>query len=221
MLQRPVHLMFDIDGTLTESCAFDSECYEAAIAELVASPLVEDRNHYRDVSDEGILRQHLSECGITNQQALIAELKTSFVAKIGQRLKREPARAITGARRMLDYFGTMPHCTLSLATGGWLESAKLKLASAGLNVNDVPIASSNDHFKRTEIMRCAYNRAGVTEAQTVVYIGDGLWDKRACAELGWPFVLVGNKCEHRYRVDDYSDLDHFLFELKLAVNSMP
>ena len=29
------------------------------------------------------------------------------------------------------------------------------------------------------------------------YFGDGTWDKQACAELGYNFVLVGSKFKHK------------------------
>jgi len=48
---------------------------------------------------------------------------------------------------------------LVFATGGWLESAKMKLSAAEIHFPDIPIASASDHYSRLEIMRLAEIRA--------------------------------------------------------------
>ena len=49
----------------------------------------------------------------------------------------------------------MGHVAISFATGGWYESAILKLESAGIKISNIPIASANDHHSRIEIMKIA------------------------------------------------------------------
>jgi phosphoglycolate phosphatase-like HAD superfamily hydrolase len=41
----------------------------------------------------------------------------------------------------------------------------------------------------------------------VTYIGDGPWDQRASAQLGYDFVAVGWGVEHATRFDDLADHD--------------
>ena len=50
--------------------------------------------------------------------------------------------------------------------------------------------------------RCASRRP--------TYFGDARWDKEACQELGFDFVLVGHKTEYPKRLDDFSDLEEVL-----------
>ncbi len=49
------------------------------------------------------------------------------------------------------------------------------------------------------------------------YFGDGAWDKRACAELGYRFIAIGRKVEHDVRFDDFRDRDAVLACLGLEL----
>ena len=81
---------------------------------------------------------------------------------------------------------------IGIATGGWSHSAQAKLSSAGLDTEGVPLASSDDHPARVEIMkRCAARLEGSDERP--VYVGDGEWDAAACADLGWAFIGIGDR----------------------------
>jgi hypothetical protein len=61
-------------------------------------------------------------------------------------------------------------------------------------VNGVPLASSDDHFERPQIMLRALGQlSGVFD--TITYYGDGHWDVVAAKALGWQFVPVGTKLD--------------------------
>jgi phosphoglycolate phosphatase-like HAD superfamily hydrolase len=69
------------------------------------------------------------------------------------------------------------------------------MASAGMCFDDYPAASADDAFDRESIMRLSLQRAaeryGGSFARTA-YIGDGVWDARACRALGIPFIGIGS-----------------------------
>ncbi len=96
------------------------------------------------------------------------------------------------------------------------------------------LATSSDHHNRLSIMRLAERRAranwmplqtqplsaepvvqnaplagteGQVQAQQNqrIYFGDGPWDQRACADLGYHFIGIGQRVEHPFRFDDFSD----------------
>ncbi len=104
----------------------------------------------------------------------------------------------------------MSNVIVSIATGGWYESAALKLRSAGIEINSIPIASSNDHISRVEIMKCAASKAIGQNVYPCTYFGDGSWDKKACAQLGFNFVLVGNKIKHHQHIASFQPFDQAL-----------
>ena len=104
---------------------------------------------------------------------------------------------------------------VALATGGWESTARLKLEQAGYDIRDIPLASSSDADTREEIMRIAERRArdrhGVMAFDTITYVGDGVWDARAAANLGWRFVGVGTgeQAVRLKREGAFAVIDHY------------
>ena len=70
----------------------------------------------------------------------------------------------------------------------------MKLAAAGVPFEGVPAAHADDAHPREDIIRTAATRAlGTSDSnfERAVYVGDGVWDVRAAAELGIGFVGIG------------------------------
>jgi len=110
---------------------------------------------------------------------------------------------------------------VSLATGGWCDSARLKMASAGMCFDDHPAASADDALDRESIMRLSKQRAAERYGESfacTVYVGDEVWDARACRSVGIPFIGIGTgsratrlSAEGAVCVfPDFSDADIFL-----------
>ena len=99
---------------------------------------------------------------------------------------------------------SLPEVSMALATGGWEETARMKLRAAGLDRYSVPLASSSDALTRVEIMQIAETRAlGGRSANRRTYFGDGIWDKRACEKLGYEFIAIGDKVQHHARYPNF------------------
>jgi hypothetical protein len=45
-----------------------------------------------------------------------------------------------------------------------------------------------------------------TKRVPCTYFGDGEWDKRACKELGYNFVLVGEETSHCQSIPDFDNV---------------
>src|SRR5205807_3959067 len=110
---------------------------------------------------------------------------------------------------------------VSLATGGWRDSARLKMASAGMCFDDHPAASADDAVDRESIMKLSRQRAAERYGESfacTVYVGDGVWDARACRSVGIAFIGIGTgsratrlSAEGAVCVfSDFSDADIFL-----------
>jgi phosphoglycolate phosphatase-like HAD superfamily hydrolase len=86
--------------------------------------------------------------------------------------------------------------------------------------DDYPTASSDDALDRESIIRLSMQRATDRYGGfgSAVYVGDGVWDARACRRVGIPFIGVGTDsragrltAEGAVRVfPDFSDTDLFL-----------
>ncbi|WP_461534965.1 HAD family hydrolase [Spongorhabdus nitratireducens] len=206
-----LHVMFDVDGTLVQSCEMDDICYIEAVSDVLGHSLNPGWSSYQHVTDAGILDQHLKLTGLLSRRDEIHhEVKQQFTAKVQRQLECNPAAEVPGAAAFMTRLRRMDNISLSIATGGWESTARLKLQSAGIDISGIPMASSDDHFSRTAIMKIAASRSGVTGLHPLTYFGDGDWDKRACQTLGYNFVLVGNKISHSKQIADFSWIEDAL-----------
>ncbi|MEJ2414406.1 MAG: HAD hydrolase-like protein [Sulfurimonas sp.] len=202
------HVMFDIDGTLVKSYDFDTKCFIEAVKEEIGISLDGNWSKFKHVTDSGILNEIITSNGLQKQKEKIHEsVKKIFVSKIEAYLQQNSISQIEGASTFLSQLRQRSNVFISIATGGWYESAILKLQYADIDFKGIPIVSSNDHFSRTEIMKLASKKVETDHNLAISYFGDGSWDKKACEDLGYNFIAVGNRVEHHQRIYDFSSID--------------
>ena len=184
--------IFDIDGTLIESMSVDTELYFSSVNEILGPVNLRRKlGDYDHVTDSGILAQLLSDNGYSFDSKVAASIKAVFVAKIREHIKTVgPFPAIDGAVQFVENARESDGVRIAIATGGWRESALLKLASAGFSIEGIPLVTCDDSPSRVAIMRSALAKIG-DNFQSVTYFGDAQWDQSACRSLGWNFVAVG------------------------------
>ena len=185
-------IIFDIDGTLLHSAAVDDALYREAVRRVLGEVQLRPSLHAYDyVTDTGVLYQIVADNEIVVEPELLQEIKSHFVDLIrGYVDENGPFLEIPGASDLLASLRASSAHAVAIATGGWRESAELKLRSAGLDYSSFPLATADDHHERTSIMKLALGQLG-NHFESVTYYGDGPWDRDACRALGWEFVAVG------------------------------
>lgn len=185
-------ILFDIDGTLIESMAVDTELYFASVNEVLGPVRIRDKlSDYDHVTDSGILAQLFDDNGYPFDAELAAAVRTVFVDSVRKHIETAgPFPAVDGAVHFLQEARGSDDARVAIATGGWRGSALLKLASAGFEIDGIPLVTCDDAPSRIEIMRTALTSIG-GDFDSVTYYGDAEWDERACRSLGWNFVPVG------------------------------
>ncbi len=185
-------VVFDIDGTLIQSASVDDALYKDAVRSVLGPVRFRpSQSDYEFVTDSGILLEILRDNSIPTRPSLATAIKARFVEALGTHIASHgPFAEVPGARRFIEALRSSRDSAVAIATGGWRETALLKLESAGFDCAEVPLATSDDSHDRTEIMRTAVSKLG-REFRSVTYYGDGPWDRDACAVLGWRFVPVG------------------------------
>lgn len=182
--------VFDIDGTLTRTCAADASAFVAAFQETFGSALPSsDWSTYAHATSAGILEEALlllrGRGPTPDDQAAMLD---AFLSRLRDVLP-ERGLEVPGAGQVLTWLRDEGHA-VALATGAWRQEAELKLAAAGIAVSAVPLASSDDHPDRRVILRTALERSGWRGEPDAVYVGDGSWDLRAARAVGVRFVGV-------------------------------
>ncbi len=208
--------MFDLDGTLVESTTFDSLCFEAAVKDVLDTPVENDLERYVHVTDTGILNQIIDGLRLQGErEAIFAAVKQRFIEHVADYLAANQIAPIPGAREFLERLAGRRDVRVAIATGGWRETARLKLQAVGMDLPEVPLASSSDHFSRIEIMKIAESRCGGNHYQSKTYFGDAPWDMRASTALGYNFILVGNRIAYHRSIADYTAAEEVLTHLGL------
>ncbi|KDM91495.1 HAD family hydrolase [Photobacterium galatheae] len=201
------HVMFDVDGTLIQSCAFDEQCFLKAVKSVTGLDLHRGWERYPHATDRGILRTFIENQAPEEELiSLEKRVKAAFIQSVQYHLNDHPAQEVRGAKAFFHHLQADDRFLVSVATGGWGETALLKLQSAGFQTDNLHLASSNDHYARTQIMLKAREKAGDREVLPLTYFGDAVWDLKACQELGVNLVIVGQKVVHDQMVNDYLDM---------------
>lgn len=216
--------MFDVDGTLTQSNDLDDSAFLRALSDVFGLHRVSnDWDGYTHVTDNCILRE-VCEAGIGRAPRLeeVRTFQQRFMGLLDESARKVGGvRPVAGAAALINYLrGSATH-TVAYAGGGWAASALFKVRSAGLPVESIPWAFSNEHESREQIMAVARLRAEAAYAadfSTIVYVGDGVWDVRSALRCGYGFVGVGagaqadalRRAGAKRIVVDYSDLRAFL-----------
>jgi beta-phosphoglucomutase-like phosphatase (HAD superfamily) len=184
-------VILDIDGTLLKSDEADAELYVTAVRSVLGPVrLRESWDRYAHVTDSGILADICADNDLMPAGSLVEQVRTRFVASLARHIETFGSfPEVPGARDFVCSLRESHQHAVAYATGGWGDSAKLKLGSAGFPL-DIPLSSSDDFPNRTSIMRHALAQIG-REFVAITYYGDGSWDRDATLSLGWQFVAVG------------------------------
>ena len=199
-------LIFDLDGTLIQSVEFDDALYQEAIAEVIGHRDFDTRwEGYANVTDTGLLVELLARLGIADTTRIVRDVRNVFHSKVRAYLESGAAcHPMPGAKEAISAFRAAG-ITFGVATGGWGDTARMKLEHAGIEAPDA-LSSSDDAISRTGIMEHCLQQLGVQRC-SVVYFGDAPWDLKATTELNWRFVGVGKRLEGMCDVwiSDFSD----------------
>jgi phosphoglycolate phosphatase-like HAD superfamily hydrolase len=190
-------VMFDIDGTLTESNELDDRAYLQSLNEVFGfAEVSSDWASYSHVTDAGILNEICQDRLDRNPSVVEVE---AFQQRFLELLVRGAAaaggvKAISGASQTLKRLLDAPDYRVAYAGGSWRASAIFKLQSANLPV-DFPHAFADDDESREGIMEISLSRAEKHYDRSfdrVIYIGDGIWDIRASQNLGYSFIGIAS-----------------------------
>src|SRR5947209_4956698 len=216
-------VMFDIDGTLTETMKVDEECFVRSFVEVFGFTGIDtDSSQYPHVTDSGIFHEvYAPRMGRPPTALDVSRFRQHFTKLLAAASSQSPFAPVAGADRLLSRLACGGSHRVSLATGSWRESARLKMASAGMCFDDHPAASADDALDRESIIRLSKQRAAERYSESfacTVYVGDGVWDARACRSVGIPFIGIGTGSRAtRLSAEgagcvfpDFSDADIFL-----------
>ena len=218
------YIIFDIDGTLTNTTEIDDLCYTQAIAETFGfSGFNTNYGHYENTTDSGILNQLSLErrnrpCTVTEMENFIDCF--CYLLERAYEKQAHYFQEIPKAGSIISSLVRNEDLRIGLATGGWKQSALFKLQCAGINIEACSAASfAQDAFARRDIIGQTINKMNkrhntAPDLADIIYVGDGNWDYQATLQLGIKFIGIDNKklahLPDIIKISDYDELEQHI-----------
>jgi phosphoglycolate phosphatase-like HAD superfamily hydrolase len=207
-------IVFDADGTLIGGEATDWKCFREAFEVVAGFALTEGFfARIEEVTARAIVHQALADRSVDERTAKEYAVRDDFLRRLRIAHGEDP-KAFGPTAGTLALLREISEAAIpvAIATGDWHETISFKLAAAGIPFESIPMVTSSDHYGRAEIISAAVSKAGRSLGDAI-YVGDALWDLRACRKLGIPFLGVG----HRHATLRDAGADHVLLDLAPAV----
>src|SRR5262245_41195213 len=131
-------IVFDIDDTLTRTMSVDEECFMRALEEVCGFKDVStDWAGYRHTTDAGIIQEiYKVHAGRGPSAEEVSAFRGTFLGMLTRAAEEVPFSEVPGAAGLLKRLARTEGMEVALATGAWGESARLKMASAGMCFDD-------------------------------------------------------------------------------------
>jgi phosphoglycolate phosphatase-like HAD superfamily hydrolase len=225
-------VIFDIDGTLTQTSRVDEICFIRAFA---------DTHGINVISDHWINCPHVSDSGVTahlfqhhfgrdprEDESHVLKRRLVDLLEEHHRIDQSYFAEVSGAAETFNQRVQSRGWARAIATGCWQLSAEMKLRAASINYDGVPGGFAEDGIAREAIVSAAISRSRIhyrrEDFDRIVSVGDGVWDVRTAARLGLAFVGVGRSARAemlreagaKHVIPDFEDADRFFDYLERA-----
>lgn len=189
-------IVFDVDGTLVGGEAVDWRSFDTAFQQVAGFTLTRSFfDNLEEVTAQSIIHRALCERPVEEIRKMEKKVMEGFVKNLKAAHQNDQA-CFPPTKGALKLLRTLKEnqTPIAVATGDWRESITFKLHAAGISHHDITMMTSSEYFSRAEIIASAVERSGGA-LDNAIYVGDGLWDYRACQILGIPFIGVGRRHE--------------------------
>ena len=213
-------VVFDLDGTLTQTFAVDGMCFFKSFAVAFGIEGIDTNwSNYAHATDSNVIEEVFAErFGRAPKPSEITTFVRCFIGLLDEHHASTPVSfgQIPGATSLLDNLGGDSEWATAIATGGWEKSAQFKMKAARLHTDHLPMAFAEDGPSRESIVKTAVERALTlyeqAEFERVLMVGDAVWDARTASRLNFPLVGVGtgNRAEVLRQVGVSHVVENFL-----------
>ena len=213
-MQKNNLIVFDIDGTLTDSVQQHQKAFTETLYEIGVQKIDAAFKSFKHHTDSFIAKEiYEADQGTPFSDERIA----AFEKGLAEKISTENINEIAGAKKLIKTLVNQSDYGICFATGSLRRPAQHKLHSAGIPFNDQLVVASDKIYERERIVEQAIKNASayykVSSFQRIISVGDGLWDLLTAQNLGLEFIGVGQTSketllEHGAKTI-YNDLTEF------------
>lgn len=201
-------IVFDIDGTLTDTVAAHQTAFKKCL-ELIGIEKFNDAfGSYLHHTDTHIARTIFEHA---TGRAFDAPMVQTFEDYLCETIGPNEIKEIAGAKRLVDFLEQETDFGVCYATGSLKRAAQLKLERIGISFDPIQLVASNEIEERERIVQTAIAHAKkhykVAAFDRILSFGDGLWDLKTAKNLSLEFVGVGPS--HYQLLRDHGMEKHF------------
>ena len=227
MKLTPTLLIFDIDGTLTDSAGLGRVAFEKAAEEIyqISNSAEGIKPHGRtdqDIFEEILQRNDISYSDINAEFSAFCDRYVPHLARL--LYESDKPKLLPGVELLLKRLGEVKNIYLALGTGNIEQGAYLKLQRHGVAGLFPAGGFGSDSVDRPEIISIALRRAQhhyriPFPARSAWVIGDTPYDINAGKWLGANTIGVATGSFNQYELNlhqptalfqDLDDREHFL-----------
>jgi phosphoglycolate phosphatase-like HAD superfamily hydrolase len=187
-------VIFDIDGTLTDSVSLYHKVVIDALQLMGIGKIDTDFYHYKYHTDSYTLKFNYENFF---NKPISDELMLQFEYLLEEELKKyPPVQEIRGAKECVTSL-LKSDIAIAFATGSLPKPAMLKLKQCDIWHDQNLIATSKISYDREtfvlQAIENAKNYFNIEHFENIISVGDGIWDLQTAKRLNLEFIGVGNK----------------------------
>ncbi|MBS1690009.1 MAG: HAD hydrolase-like protein [Bacteroidetes bacterium] len=189
-------IIFDIDGTLTDSIKVHQDLYAAVLGEMKLKK-EEEFGTYKHHTDRFIFCEiYFRNHGVQPDEEIIKQFYELTGSRYAELTAESKVDEIRGARSFIKEQLEPNGVPYVFATGSIARLALAKLESFNIGSIELLLSTSDEMDSREEIVLDAVAKAKIfykrKQFDKAIIIGDGKWDYLTAKNLNMGFLGIGN-----------------------------
>ena len=190
MAARERILLFDVDGTLTDTQGAGSRALKRTFAETLGLDGALDGIPIAGRSDSWIVAAGFESKGRSADGAALEQFKSAYVERLGEELDRGGVFLLPGVESLLAGLAERGDAVLGLGTGNFRLAAEAKLSKVGIWQYFADGGFGDDAADRAELLAAGVERLSGDGRADVIVIGDTPHDISAARAIGAKVLAV-------------------------------
>lgn len=187
-------IVFDIDGTLTDSVIQHQKAFTETLFEIGVSEINSEYKSFKHHTDSFIAKEIYEN---NQNKPFTKEKMQKFKNGLTERIHLINFKEIRGAKELVENLQKESEFGVCYATGSLRKPAEHKLNSIGLEFKDWQLVASDKIYERENIVKTAIKNScenyDVEIFERIISVGDGLWDLLTADNLKLEFIGLGEK----------------------------